>query len=300
MKSEILLQKDIDKILMYCLDKLPCDIKHKIIEFLDTNPYKSINEIRIHKNSFITLIADFRNVRTDIYINEDKIKEIFEILCENSLYAHINTIKQGYISVGKGIRAGICGKASIENGEISGIYDISSINIRIPKHIYNASLFVYNLLKENNFNLSILIYSPPGVGKTTILKDLIFKLINETNIRFSVIDSREEMTQFLSSQENGDFFVGYPKGLGIELATKSMTPQIIICDEISSKNEANEVLLASNSGVKLVATTHASDFDELCSKMILKDIFNANVFDYALGVNRKNGESKYTFTLDKL
>lgn len=300
MKCDIKYSKKINEAIDYCLSKLPYPIKSKILEFIKDNNNLNINEIRLHKNSNISLIADFKNVKTDIYLKEEEINEIFENLCENSLYAHINTLKNGYISVGRGIRAGVCGKATLENGEICGIYDVASINIRIPCHIFNASKYLFTLLENNNFDLSVLIYSPPGVGKTTILKDLIYKLINETNIRFSVIDSREELTSFIKSQENADFFVGYPKGLGIQIATKSMTPQIIICDEITSKTEADEILLSSNTGVNLIATTHAECFEELLSKPILENLIKNKVFDYALGAKRKEGERKYTFYLDEL
>ena len=78
-------------------------------------------------------------------------------------------------------------------------------------------------------------------------------------------------------------FISYPKGLAIEIATKSMTPELIICDEISSFEEANAVGQATNSGVAIIASCHASSFDELCSKEILKDLFLHRVFDYALG-----------------
>ena len=77
------------------------------------------------------LIADSKNVITDIFVSEDDIISTMELLCDGSIYAHIDTIKQGYISVGKGIRAGICGRASVENGQINGIRDISSININV-------------------------------------------------------------------------------------------------------------------------------------------------------------------------
>lgn len=300
MKCEIKIQEKYDDALMFCLSKLPENIKDEILVFIKNNPYKIINEIRLHKNSNITLIADFKNVITDIFLNSNDLNVIFENLCENSLYAHINTIKHGYIAVGNGVRAGVCGKVSIENGEICGIYDISSINLRIPKHIYNASSFLYNLLKRNNFNISVLLFSAPGIGKTTILKDLIYKLLNETDKRVAVIDSREEITSFLSSQRNGDFFIGYPKGLGIELATKSMTPEILICDEISSKHEAMEINSSANAGVRLIASTHASSYDELLNKSILEDTFKYKIFDYALGVKRNEGEFKYIFSLYEL
>lgn len=300
MKCKINYLEKCNKSLDYCLSKLPLSIKEQVEKIIENTSFNSINEIRLHKNSYISLIVDLKNLKTNIFLDEDTLNVIFDNMCDNSLYAHFNTIKQGYISLGHGIRAGICGKASVENGEICGIYDISSINVRIPNHIPNASKFLFEFLKENNFNVSLLLYSSPGVGKTTILKDLIYKLITETDKRIAVIDTREELTSFIENQENADFFIGYPKGLAIQLATKSMTPQIIICDEISSQSEADEILFSSNVGVKLVATTHADDFEELLSKKTLENIFKNKIFDFALGVCRNEGERKYTFTLNKL
>ena len=103
-----------------------------------------------------------------------------------------------------------------------------------------------------------------------------------------------------SENISSDIFISYPKGLAIEIATKSMTPEIIICDEISSQSEANSVLMASNCGVKLIASTHANSFDELCEKEILKGLFSHNVFDLALGITREAGSKKCIFSLNEL
>ncbi len=290
-----------NKHLLYCLNKLPFVLKQKIISYLDVNPYDAINEIRIHKNSNLALIADSKNIKTDIFIDETTINEIFEALCDGSIYAHIETIKQGYISLGNGIRAGICGRASFEKNDICGICEINSINIRIPHNIENASHFLFSFLKESNFNKSVIIYSSPGVGKTTILRDLICKLSNSKDaIRYAVIDSRNEITGCINDIDNADIYVSYPKGLAIELATKNMTPSLIICDEISSYEEAEQVLNSINSGVKLIATTHADSYEELTNKAILSRLFNGKFFDYALGVKREYGSKKYEFTLTEI
>ena len=300
MKYSICYKEKVDEILQYCLNKLPYHISNDLVNYFCKYPHKIINEIRLHKNAYIMLIADSKNVKTDIYLTEENLNEIFECLCDMSLYAHIDTIKQGYISVGNGIRAGVCGKACLENGEICGISDISSINLRIPHHIVNASKVLFDFLKENNFEKSVIIYSPPGTGKTTILRDLIYKLSTHSSLRYAVIDTREEITSYIKNIENGDFFISYPKGKAIELATKSMTPQLIICDEISSMDEAKEILYSTNAGVKLIATTHANSFEELKSKEILNELIDKNVFDFALGVKRNYCQNKYEFTFNEL
>lgn len=301
MRLNIIYEEKIDEALEFVASKLPEKLKNDIFNFLKNHRYRAINEIRIHKGGHLCLIADSVNVLTDIYVNEDLINETLNSLCDGSVYAHFNTIKDGYISVGMGIRAGICGKANIENGEITGVYNISSINIRIPQKISNASCYLFEILKNNNFNKSVIIYSKPGVGKTTILRDLISKIGDIfPPIRFSVIDTKEEISPSLSEKTNADIYISYPKGMAIELSTKSMTPQIIICDEITSKEEAKSILEAVNAGVSLIATCHASTKEELLSKSSLLPLFEKGVFDYALGVTREYGKKKYEFDLNKL
>ncbi|MBQ8738030.1 MAG: hypothetical protein IJZ04_00895 [Clostridia bacterium] len=267
------------------------------------NHLSNINELRFRKNSFISLIAGSKNINTSIYIRENDIENLISSLCGGSIYAHFNTIRDGYISLGNGMRAGVCGKAICENGKITAISDISSINIRFPRRIYHSADLLYDFLEKNEFKKSVLLYSAPGVGKTSILRELIYLISKKSDppVRHAVIDSREEITPFMDrSQISSDIFVSYPKGLAIEIATKSMTPELIICDEISSLEEATAVLQATGSGVRIVATCHASSLNELLSKEILKDIFSHRIFDYAIGVKRKYGSSKYEFSLDRL
>jgi stage III sporulation protein AA len=156
-------------------------------------------------------------------------------------------------------------------------------------------------MESDNFLSSILLYSPPGVGKTTILRELICKLSErEPPLRVSVIDSREEIISGIDENVCADFFLSYPKESAITFATRAMTPQIIICDEISSFDEASSVLNSASCGVTFVATTHASDIEELKSKEILSPLFKKGIFDYALEVSRRQGSKKYEFTLYSL
>lgn len=302
MRYEIVCGRSIDDITKYVLELLPQKICNAIAEFIEKNKLCKINEIRIHSNTFLCFIANSRNVRSDIMITQEDISNIVVELCGGSLYAHFNTIREGYISLGKGVRAGICGRANVESGAIRGVSDISSINIRLPRRILHSADFLFNLLQKNNFKRSVILYSSPGVGKTSIIRELIYLLSKQsTPIRHAVIDSREEITPFMTNNfVNADIFISYPKGQGIEIATKSMTPELIICDEISSLEEAEAILKASSCGVQLIATAHAQSFDELLSKRILKELFEHQIFDYALGIEREAGSCKYEFTLNKL
>ncbi len=303
MRCTMLQKTSIDKGVLFVCGLIPKGIREELTNFILENHLSNVNEVRFRKNSFISLIAGSKNVNTSIYIYENDIEKLISSLCGGSIYAHFNTIREGYISLGNGMRAGICGKAICENGKITAISDISSVNIRFPKRIYHSADLLYDFLEKNKFKKSVLLYSAPGVGKTTILRELIYLISKKSNppIRHAIIDTREEITPFMDrSQISSDIFVSYPKGLAIEIATKSMTPELIICDEISSFEEAGAVLHATSSGVKIIATCHASSLDELLSKEILKDIFSHHIFDYALGIRREYGSSKYEFSLDRL
>ena len=302
MRYQIYCEKKTDDSLIYIINMLPLRVRTSLTDFLCTQSVEQINELRLRDGSCISLIGDSKNIKTDIYLKNGELEEIFHALCGGAVYAHFDTIKEGYISLGYGIRAGICGKASLNNGTICGISEISSINIRFPKRIYNCANELFDFLKKNNFSTSVLIYSAPGVGKTTILREIVYLLSKAPeHIRFAVIDSREEIIPALDKSELcADVFSGYPKGIGIEIATKSMTSEIIICDEISSFDEAQAVLKASNCGVKLIATVHASSFEELCSRAILEDLINHNAFDYAVGIARDVGSRKFKFSFDAL
>ena len=302
MKCEICIEKKADAILEYITEKFPSTLRTSILEFLSNKNFPQISEIRLHSNAFVTFIANSMNLKSEIFINSSLLEEVLRSLCGGSEYAHFNTIKEGYISLGNGIRAGICGRATLENGIISGISNITGINIRLPKRIFHSADYLFSLLKKHDFEKSIIIYSKPGVGKTTILRELIYLIsLLESPIRHAIIDSREEITPFMDEcLLSSDVFISYPKGLAIEIATKTMTPELIICDEISSYEEAMAILMASCSGVKLIATTHASSFEELLRKENIKELLSHNVFDFALGVSRERGSKKYIFTLDEL
>ena len=302
MQLTINYKRKFDNTLSFVLDKMTQSIKAKICDYIFHNKIVSINEIRLKSDYYIFLIADSKNIKTDIFVNHNELEEILVNLCGNSVYAHASTIRDGYINVGQGIRASVCGRAIVENGIIDCIGDITSINIRIPQNISFAGNYIFRLLKEGDFNDSFLILSPPGIGKTTILRDLVNKISNysERHIRFSIIDTRCEITPCLEFGISGDVYLSYPKGNAIELATRGMTPEYIICDEISSENEAMSILKSIHSGVHLIATTHASTYEELLSKEILKPLLNSKAFDYAVGVNRPLGQRRFVYSLHKL
>ena len=144
-----------------------------------------------------------------------------------------------------------------------------------------------------------MIYSPPGEGKTTLLRELIIKLSQGTNAkRIGVIDTRDELAFGL---EDGALLVSilsrYPRALGIEIAVRTMNSQIIVCDEIGDIEEANAIIEAQGAGVPLIASCHGKSTKDILSHLGILKLHRAKIFDYYVGIKRANDQNFiYTVT----
>ncbi len=219
-------------------------------------------------------------------VQDGMMNQIIASLCQNSLYSHMDSMSEGYIAMKEGFRIGVAGRAVCENGKIKNLSSINSLNIRIPRFVYNISLEIYMLLLKNYFCKSVLIFSPPNMGKTTILRDLIRQLTSGSPPRrVSVVDTRCEIeTEELHESYHVDFLSGYPRGKGIEIATRTLSPQYIVCDEIGGMEETQPLLSAQNAGVPVIATAHASTTDELLLRENIRILHERHLFSYYIGI----------------
>ncbi len=253
-------------------------------------------EIRIRRGRMSSLtLSGGVNVPLDVSLSHDEMENTVDRLCGGSLYAHSDTIKKGYISLPGGVRAGIVGRAAVENGRIIGVSDISGICIRIPHFVKVAPGPICELLKELKFSSGVLVYSPPGVGKTTLLRGVAAELSKcNDSVRACIVDSRGELEFGLMTRNLcADVLSGYPKALGIEIALRTMNAQLIICDEIGSEDELEAICSAANGGAALLASAHASDISGLMAKKNIKALHDAGVFGAYVGISRQGGEYRY-------
>lgn len=251
--------------------------------------YNPVNEIRLHKNKNVVIVSDNRNIITDTLCPPSDFNDIIDKLCNHSLHSYADTIRDGYISAGI-YRVGVCGKFTGDN-----VSEINSINFRIPHVIVNVSGYVADILKQDNYRASVLIYSPPSGGKTTMLRDLIAKL--SIDKRIAVIDTRNELYDSkIMPSPLIDVFSGYPKATAIEIATRTMSPEYIICDEIGSYNECATILSVQNTGVPFIASAHASDINELIRRKNIKLLHEDIIFDYYIGIKRRGNMFDFNVT----
>ena len=256
----------------------------------------AVNEIRYRKNRHLTLTVGSKNVITEHFTGEQIIKSLFDELCKGSVYAHMDSIKNGYIMLQGGTRVGVCGHAVTENGQIKNVYDIESINIRISHAIYGICDRIYDKICEGGFYKSILIYSPPGAGKTTMIRDIAYKLASVGNRRIVIIDSRCEIADAkLKACENVDIMYAYPKAEAIEIATRTLDPQYIICDEIGSYDECESLMSVQSAGVPVIATAHASSVLELLRRKNIKLLHDNCFFDLYVGLKRNDSKLSMSF-----
>ena len=228
-----------------------------------------------------------------IYCSLSDINYIINCATEKSIYAFNDRIKDGFLTVENGVRIGICGECVYSNQKISTIKNFSSLNIRIPHEIYNCSDSIFDYVFSNNKINNTLIVSPPFLGKTTLLKDIAMKLNVLNNYSILIIDERGEFINVKG--ENIDSVKYCDKYYAFNYAVRSMSPSVIITDELSSANDwkcANEVV---SSGIKIIASCHSDNIDNLTKK----ECFIKNIFDiYVVLSNRGFGKVNHVFDRD--
>lgn len=267
--------KDINEILRY----FPNNI-YQIFSNLFKENSKIINEIqeiRMRTNRPILLKLRERDLILQYNISQAEILQILERLCENSIYAYKNQICEGFITIKGGHRIGLTGSCVIENGKISNIKYISSLNFRIAREVLNCSTRVLREIIdiENKSIYNTIIVAPPGKGKTTILRDVIRRLSNgieEINFRgkiCGVVDERGELAAMYKGIPQNDVGIrtdiieNVSKNQGIHMLVRTMAPEIIACDEIGSKEDVEAIHYALYSGVKGIFTMHGKNIEDI-------------------------------------
>lgn len=257
---------------------LPGRIK-KTLSFID---FENIEEIRLRKglplviykgssNFFITERATVtKNRQKALLVNDEDINEALSLICKNSLYTVEDSLKKGFITVDGGHRIGICGNSVTADDKISTIKNISGLNYRIARELKGVSDKLFsNILRDKQIK-NTLIISPPGCGKTTLLRDIVRKLSN-SGIKVCVADERNEISA-LSNGTYGydlgyscDVLEGANKAEAMELLLRSMSPQVIATDELGCENDLKAVKKAVVSGINVIATIHSDSKESVKS-----------------------------------
>ena len=239
-----------------------------------TKPLSDVSEIRIRsKRPAVCVEFSGRTTICSEPFSAREIAEIFAEICRYSVYSFENDIARGFITLDGGHRVGICGTCVYKNGKIETIREISSLNIRIAHEITGCSDELFSCVFADKPR-SLLLGGAVMSGKTTILRDLARRL--SERFRVVIIDERGEISASVKGVPsfdvglNTDVLCGCEKSDGIIMALRTLSPEIIICDEIA--NDENALEQCAFCGTKIIASAHAGSLSELFSRPSLSKV----------------------------
>lgn len=284
------------------------DIYNLIIKNFSFN---DITEIRMRVNEKIIIIIKnkkffLKNQNEEyVVINKFIMENFIKKISENSLYAFNDNIINGYITLPKGIRVGLCGTVVMKEERVVTIKDFQSVNIRIPHTIRNCSLKAYDFLVQDDIK-NTLILSAPGCGKTTFLRDFVFQLYkNNVSKNLLIADERNEICSVVDGEINQhlggfcDVYTNCSKKFAFKNGIRSMSPDAILTDEIDLEKDMDCLIGAINSGVNVVATIHAKDIEQLKKKSGFDEILDKKFFSRFVVLTNDEGPGTLAYIYDE-
>ena len=271
----------IDEIIKY----FPQGIYNYITSIINENRFiiDHLQEIRFRANKPIVINLRNSDIVLKYTVSSDEILQILEKLCENSIYAYTNQISQGFLTIKGGHRIGITGTVVIENNKIINIKYVSSLNFRIAREVINCSNSILNEILDvsNQTIFNTLIVSPPGKGKTTMLRDAVRQISNGIpekhfkGLTVGLIDERGEIAATYKGVSQNDVGIrtdvigNIDKLAGTQILIRSMAPDIIACDEIGNSQDIIAIKKMLVSGVKGIFTMHGKNLEDIKKNKII-------------------------------
>lgn len=267
----------------------------EVVWHLGLQKDKELEEIRIRVEKPIVISYRTKTQVTEIFPTQREVMEFFGYLCQDSVYAYEEERKKGYMTMKGGHRVGFTGEVvTVGEGEFFAKY-ICYLNIRIAHEWKNISKQVLPYLIEDEIPKNTLIVSPPGLGKTTLLRDLVRVYGNRFNV--GVVDERGEIAGAFQGAETldcgkfSDVITGSDKRRGIQILVRTFSPKLIALDEIGNAEDAKAIYYASVCGCRILATAHGQKWSDLVCNEEIGQLVEAKSFECFLFL-RRNQEGK--------
>ena len=249
-----------------------------IAEAVPPEERSAVTELRLFEgqSAFWCFGQTGRNFDTHC-LTSAQLREMFSAVCRGSVHCYQQDILQGFVTLDGGHRVGLCGTPLRREGQVTGLRDITSMNIRFAKSMHGCARVLFQRLGLCSF----LLVGAPGTGKTTLLRDYIRILCGGdggTCHIAAVIDERSELSAF-DLGKTAHVLKGFPKAQAIRQALRTLAPQILACDEIGSAEEAALLSESLGSGCCFIGTMHGENWDSLCRKAQFQPFLKQNALD---------------------
>ncbi|MFG6494227.1 stage III sporulation protein AA [Fictibacillus sp. UD] len=278
----------------------PEEIQHTLRN-LPAPILQSVEEIRVRIGQPLEILCSGKPIyplEKTILAEESQV--LLNRLSQHSLYALEEELKRGYITISGGHRVGLAGKVITEHGSVKAIKDISSFNVRIAREKIGIAEPLLPYLFQKNW-LNTLLIGPPQTGKTTLLRD-IARLVscgaNKKNIpsfKVGIVDERSEIAGSIkgipqhSLGQRVDVLDACPKAEGMMMLIRSMSPQVLIVDEIGRKEDGEAILEAMHAGVQMIFTAHGSSLEDALKRPVMKPLSGLSLFQRYVILSRDKG-----------
>ncbi|MFD1433746.1 stage III sporulation protein AA [Kroppenstedtia eburnea] len=291
------------------LEVLPLSIRG-LVESLPSRVYESLEEIRVRQGSPLEVATPFHSMflgpsgqvvtreREGYRPDREDCQKMLNLVSRHSLYALEEELRRGYVTIRGGHRIGLSGRVVVEAGKVKHIRDVTGFNLRVARQVKGVARRLLSRILPGGQLENILIVSPPQCGKTTLLRDLTRIVSAGETIpsrKVGVVDERSEIAgcvEGVPQHDVGprtDVLDGCPKAEGMMMLIRSMSPELLVVDEIGRREDGEAVFEAVHAGVSLFTTAHGSSMEEVCRRPGIAQLVREGVFTRYILLSRKQG-----------
>jgi stage III sporulation protein AA len=276
-----------------------------------------LEEIRIRENRPLEIVYNgryaFVSAKGDLCVQSSEAihptraecGKLLDLLTNHSVYSYEEELKRGFIAIAGGHRVGLAGRTVLEHGHVKFIRDVSSFNIRIAREVLDCGRKILPALLDplHSSVHHTLVISPPQKGKTTLIRDLA-RLISYgywpaitswRGLKVGIVDERSELAACIRGVPTfdvgprTDVLDGCPKAEGMMMMIRSMSPDVLVVDEIGRREDAEAIHEAVHAGIRIIATAHGKDLNDIRSRPVLRQLVADEVFTRYVVLHTKEG-----------